>query len=70
MPQCACGCGEDTRGGIYRPGHDACLRAQLEYSVGGLLALKEIVESIQRHRQGELSPQTLSHQLNQILDVD
>lgn len=26
---CACGCGEMTRGGTFRPGHDAKLRSKL-----------------------------------------
>jgi hypothetical protein len=41
---CACGCGGETRGGDFMPGHDQRLRAAIEERVGGLLNLKRIVE--------------------------
>lgn len=42
--QCACGCGELTAGGDFKPGHDSkTLSAILEH-VGGVLDLKTLVE--------------------------
>jgi hypothetical protein len=41
---CGCGCGGQTRGGDFLPGHDQRLRAILEEKAGGLLNLKRIVE--------------------------
>jgi hypothetical protein len=44
MRICACGCGGETKGGNFLPGHDQKLRKNLEDSVGGLLNLKYLVE--------------------------
>ncbi|WP_299820413.1 hypothetical protein [uncultured Roseibium sp.] len=41
---CLCGCGQLTKGGRYRPGHDQKLRAALEKEAGGLESLRMIVE--------------------------
>jgi hypothetical protein len=41
---CECGCGEQTMGGKFKPGHDQSLRVALEKSVGGLSSLRTIVE--------------------------
>jgi len=69
MPECACGCREETAGGTFRPGHDARLRAQIEESVGGLLALDEIVRQIHRHTNGEITAEQLSTQINRVLNA-
>ncbi|SMY06540.1 hypothetical protein [Flavimaricola marinus] len=42
--QCECGCGDDTKGGDFLPGHDQRLRAEIERRVGGLLKLRRLVE--------------------------
>ena len=42
---CSCGCGESTKGGRYRPGHDQKLRNALEEAVGGLENLRGIIEA-------------------------
>ena len=42
--ECRCGCGEETMGGKFKPGHDQKLRAALEEAVGGLESLRSIVE--------------------------
>ena len=39
-----CGCGEFTKGGRFHPGHDTKLRAAFEEAVGGIAALRKIVE--------------------------
>ena len=41
---CECGCGEQTSGGDFLPGHDQKLRAAIEREIGGLLKLREFVE--------------------------
>lgn len=41
---CFCGCGENTKGGKYRPGHDQKLRKAIEDAVGGLESLRSIAE--------------------------
>lgn len=40
---CACGCGEMTKTGQFKPGHDQKLRAAIEQAAGGLLELQRIV---------------------------
>jgi hypothetical protein len=44
MTTCICGCGEQTKGGKFRPGHDQKLRAAIEDAAGGLESLRVIVE--------------------------
>ena len=41
---CDCGCGEMTKGGDYKTGHDRILGAAIERAAGGLLELKNLVE--------------------------
>ena len=60
MPECACGCGEITAGGTYRPGHDRKLLGRIEESVGGLQALDDLVREVLRHADGEISADELS----------
>lgn len=45
MSVCICGCGEKTKGGKFRPGHDQKLRSAIEKDVGGLESLKVIAEN-------------------------
>ncbi|MBR2657385.1 MAG: hypothetical protein IKD58_13045 [Loktanella sp.] len=44
MAECICGCGEATKGGKFRPGHDQKLRAAIEQAAGGIEELRVIVE--------------------------
>ena len=60
MSVCACGCGELTEGGTFRPGHDQKLRAALERRVGGLLALRQLVAAAEAHAQGRLPAEALA----------
>lgn len=55
MADCACGCGERTAGGTYRPGHDQKLRRDLEERVGGLLRLEQLVDSAEAYFSGQLT---------------
>jgi hypothetical protein len=43
---CGCGCGSMTKGGQFIPGHDSKLMSAILQRVGGLAALKELVESV------------------------
>jgi hypothetical protein len=52
---CECGCGESVASGTIKPGHDQKLRADLERRVGGLLALRSLVEAAESYAGG-LSP--------------
>ena len=46
METCLCGCGETVSPGRkFVPGHDQKLRADLENAVGGLGAMKDLVEA-------------------------
>ena len=44
MAKCECGCGQDAKGD-FLPGHDQKLRVALEKRVGGLLAIRSLVEA-------------------------
>ncbi len=54
MPTCACGCGEKDAGRKFKTGHDQRLRSHLEQEVGGLLNLKELVNSSYSYSNGEI----------------
>jgi hypothetical protein len=41
---CYCGCGEETKGGKFRPGHDAKLLSALIEAIGGIESLRTLVE--------------------------
>lgn len=46
---CICGCGEITRVGRFRPGHDQKLRKAIEDAVGGLENLRSLAEAYVKH---------------------
>jgi hypothetical protein len=54
---CKCGCGETPTRGSFSPGHDQRLRTSLEKRVGGLSALRILVESAERFVADEISPE-------------
>jgi hypothetical protein len=54
---CECGCGETTTRGNFSPGHDQRLRTSLEKRVGGLSALRILIESAERLAKNEISPE-------------
>ena len=66
MP-CECGCGEEVKAGLFRPGHDQKLRAILEDRVGGLLALRSIVQAVEQSIQGQLSAEALASKVRGIV---
>jgi hypothetical protein len=55
MPECACGCGEETKKGKYLQGHEQKLRKQLEEKVGGLPLLASLVKVTQTYAQDRMS---------------
>ena len=69
MPECACGCGERTAGGTYRPGHDQKLRSVLEERTGGLLPLARLVDAAEAYRDGEMSLEALGSKVRSLLPV-
>jgi len=46
--RCECGCGTAVRGRDFVPGHDQTLRIHLEQRVGGLLALRDLIENLEQ----------------------
>ena len=55
MPECACGCGEQTKKGKYLQGHEQKLRKQLEEKVGSLQLLSSLVKVTEMYAQGQMS---------------
>jgi hypothetical protein len=49
---CECGCGEEAQSGGFRTGHDQKLRIDLEARVGGILALRELIQAIEAYASG------------------
>ncbi len=47
---CACGCGTMTRGGDFIPGHDARTLSAVISAVGGVAALRTLVEKVLKRR--------------------
>jgi hypothetical protein len=55
MADCACGCGEQTKGGKYLQGHEQKLRKQLDEKVGSLPLLAALVKATGMYAQGHMS---------------
>ncbi|MFA5110188.1 MAG: hypothetical protein WC443_02155 [Desulfobaccales bacterium] len=51
MPECACGCGEQTKKGKYLQGHEQKLRKELEEKVGSLQLLSSLVKVTEMYAQ-------------------
>ena len=64
---CECGCGESAVSGSFRPGHDQKLRTELERRVGGLRALKNLVETAESFVAGQTTVEALAHRIRIIL---
>lgn len=60
---CPCGCGESSPGGGFRPGHDQKLRVLLESRVGGLLALRDLIEAAEAWARGETMTEELTRRM-------
>ena len=70
MPDCACGCGEETKKGKYLQGHEQKLRKQLEEKVGGLPLLAALVKVTQMYAQEKMSLEGLGRLVKQIYQQD
>lgn len=66
MTECECGCGALTASGAFLPGHDQKLRSALERRVGGVLALKLLVDSAESYASGEQPLDTHADQVRTI----
>ncbi len=67
VTRCECGCGTAIAGRTFVPGHDQKLRIQLEQRVGGLLALRELVESLEEHAAARSTAEALSSRVREVL---
>ena len=61
MPECACGCGEQTKKGKYLQGHEQKFRKQLEEKVGGLQLLASLVKVTEMYAQNRMGLNDLGH---------
>lgn len=52
---CNCGCRQETSGGLFKPGHDQKLRADLERRANGLLTVRDLVDISLKFAHGEVS---------------
>jgi hypothetical protein len=43
---CACRCGQNTAGGHFLPGHDTKTLSAIIEAVGGIVALRNLIEKI------------------------
>jgi hypothetical protein len=57
---CECGCNGTTQGGDFLPGHDQTLRSRLEARVGGVLAMRELVNAMESYVQGRSDTESLA----------
>lgn len=65
MGSCLCGCGTETAT-AFAPGHDQKLRVALEQRVGGLGALKALVEAVEQYMLGETGSSDLTKEVRHI----
>ena len=70
MPECTCGCGEQTKKGKYLQGHEQKLRKQLEEKVGGLPLLASLVKVTQMYAQDRMSLEGLGRLVRLIYHKD
>jgi hypothetical protein len=64
--ECACGCGEKPVKGHFRPGHDQRLRTDLERRVGGLIALRMLVEAAEYFVGGDVGSAQFSGMVKEL----
>ena len=70
MPECACGCGEETKKAKFVAGHEQKLRKQLEEKVGGLPLLASLVKVTQMYAQDRMSQDGLGRLVRLIYQKD
>ena len=65
--ECACGCDGRPVKGEFLPGHDQKLRADLERRVGGLIALRMLVEAAEYFVNGTVGSGQFNGMVKEIL---
>jgi hypothetical protein len=70
MPICACGCGEETKGGKFLQGHEQKLRKQLDEKAGGLPLLARLVQAGEMYAGGQMSQDDLGRLVKLIFTKD
>jgi hypothetical protein len=70
MPECACGCGDQTKKGKYLQGHEQKLRKELEEKVGGLPLLASLVKVTQMYAEDRMSLDGLGRLVRLIYQKD
>ncbi len=66
MAQCECGCGSEATGD-FLPGHDQKLRSILERQVGGVLAMRVLVDASVAYVHGETTDQAFTQTVRAVL---
>ena len=66
MVTCECGCGAQTETAAFVPGHDQRLRTRLEAQVGGILALRSLIEAAEAYAAGRDTEETLTRKIRQL----
>ena len=70
MPECACGCGEETKRAKFLAGHEQKLRKQLDETVGGLPLLAYLVKVTEMYAQDRMSLEGLGRLVRLIYQKD
>jgi hypothetical protein len=68
MSQCECGCGEEAIR-EFLSSDDQKLRVALEARVGGLLAMKLLVETAESYANGDLSDSELTRRVRAVFSA-
>lgn len=70
MPECACGCGGETKKAKFMAGHELKLRKELDAKVGGLPLLASLVKATQMYAQDRMSLEGLGRLVKLIYQKD
>jgi hypothetical protein len=66
MATCECGCGQESARD-FLPGHDQKLRTALETRVGGVLALRDLVDASASYASGQTSEQVFAQRVRSLM---
>ena len=66
---CACGCGGSPVSGVFLPGHDQKLRADLERRVGGLVQLRMLVEAAEYFVDGSIGSSMFNSMVKDVFNM-
>ena len=66
MAQCKCGCGQESDR-EFLPGHDQKLRTQLEARVGGVLALRDLIDATQAYVSCQSTEQVFTQRVRSLM---